>query len=50
MTLGRPPMIHDEYMDLELPLDACLDQTESHSDNYNEDGQPNTASFFIATV
>lgn len=46
-------MIQDEQMNLELPLDAGLDttfQTEGHLADCNEAGQPNTASFFIATV
>lgn len=46
-------MIQDEQINLELPLDAGLDtpsQDNGHVGDYNEAGQPNTASFFIATM
>lgn len=46
-------MIQDEQVNFELPLDAALDapsEPDGHSGDYNEAGQPNTASFFIATA
>ena len=53
MTLGRPPIIQNEHMNLELPLDASLDgpsHTANQVGEYSESGQTNTTCFFIATL
>ncbi|WJG35924.1 transcriptional regulatory protein GAL4 [Fusarium oxysporum Fo47] len=53
MTLGRPPIIQDAHMNLELPLDASLDSllhTTGQIRKYNETRQTNTSCFFIATL
>ncbi|KAI1505319.1 fungal-specific transcription factor domain-containing protein [Biscogniauxia marginata] len=50
MTLGRPPTIQDNHMNLELPLDISLDQLEAQTTIVDGVGMSNTTSFFIATI
>jgi len=54
MTLGRPPIVQDEFMNLPLPLDGSLDAPvrtmDHHVGEYGDAGLVNTASFFIATM
>ncbi|KAI5916998.1 fungal-specific transcription factor domain-containing protein [Camillea tinctor] len=50
MTLGRPPIIQDSHMNLELPLDISLDQLEPQTAIIDGVSISNTSSFFIATI